>query len=149
MKRLHLSSFSSAFGLFITQTEEASDSPYSEGVRKIEDEGTCLLVSFFTISLLSWSFRPSPMSWWRCCALVMEALCPSEESNTPITKISVLTALSQSRINIAQTQKTKRESENKQFNDVQQLAYVLGTEQRRSYSTNIITRVTKWSEDPN
>ena len=75
--------------------------------------------------------------------VVMGVLRPSEESNTPIIKISVSTSLGQSRTNIAQIQKNKREGENKQFNEVQQLAYVLGTEGRRSYSTNIITRVIK------
>jgi len=40
-------------------------------------------------------------------------------------------------------QATKRESENKQFNKVRQIAYVLVVEGRRSYSTNRVTRVTK------
>ena len=66
----------------------------------------------------------------------------SEEFNTPITKISVPTQ-NQSQIDIT----TKRESENKQFNEVRQLAYIFEVEGTRSYSINRITRVTKCSED--
>jgi len=44
--------------------------------------------------------------------------------------------------------KHKRKSENNQFNEVWQLAYILRAEGRRSFSTNRVKRVTKRSKDP-
>ena len=48
---------------------------------------------------------------------------------------------------LAQTQNTKGESENNQFNEVRQLANVLEAERRRSYSTNRVISVIKRSKN--
>jgi len=42
---------------------------------------------------------------------------------------------------------TRDKGRNKRFNEFRQLAYVLGTEGRRSYSTEL-QGLQRWSEDP-
>jgi len=46
-------------------------------------------------------------------------------------------------------QSQKKKTRNKRFNNIRQITYMFGTEGRRSYSNNWVTRITNWFEDSN